>query len=230
MTSFSYWKIHCRSAAVIGDLPIYAADFQFIICVQSTQRGFLFKKLSVSMFYFFYFFSDTKLLQIPIKRMDAVYAQISHGLQSGICIKHVLCILTVYRNELWCMCTTVFFGKFRRGFPTFRWWTRFIIHITQTKNNGHGKGFPPVWSDPSGGAQASPLDGGAAQVIETFPSMDHLTIAGQAHATCGPHQLVEDYKFMNVWQDSVTCTSLAAYTYDVCRIRHCNTCSILQSI
>lgn len=210
MTSFSYWKIHCRSAAVIGDLPIYAADFQFIICVQSTQRGFLFKKLSVSMFYFFYFFSDTKLLQIPIKRMDAVYAQISHGLQSGICIKHVLCILTVYRNELWCMCTTVFFGKFRRGFPTFRWWTRFIIHITQTKNNGHGKGFPPVWSDPSGGAQASPLDGGAAQVIETFPSMDHLTIAVQAHATCGPHQLVEDYKFMNVWQDSVTCKSAAA--------------------
>lgn len=186
MTSFSYWKIHCRSAAVIGDLPIYAADFQ----------------LSV----FFFFFSDTKLLQIPIEKNG-------RSLRSDftwICIKHVLCILTVYRNELWCICTTVFFGKFRRGFPTYRWWNRFIIRITQTKNNGHGKGFPPVWSDPSGGAQASPLDGGAAQVIETFPSMDHLTIAVQAHATCGPHQLVEDYKFMNVWQDSVTCKSAAA--------------------
>lgn len=189
MTSFSYWKIHCRSAAVIGDLPIYAADFQFIICVQATQSGFRFKKICQN---FFFFLASQNCCKFQLKRMDAVYAQISHGLQSGICIKHGLCILTVYRNELWCICTTVFFGKFQRGFPTYRWWNRFIIRITQTKNNGHGKGFPPVWSDPSGGAQASPLDGGAAQVIETFPSMDHLTIAVQAHATCGPHQLDED--------------------------------------
>lgn len=66
MTSFSYRKIHCRSAAVIGDLPIYAADFQLIICVQATQRGFRFKKLC--QYFLLFFFSDTKLLQIAIEK------------------------------------------------------------------------------------------------------------------------------------------------------------------